>query len=606
MSATFAPSPRLADRNFFRLVAVFLVFLLFAFHAFAGQATLAWDASPDSRVTGYNLHYGTQSGTYTSTYSVGSTTSATVTGLTEGSTYYFVVRARDAAGTESANSNQASIAIPGAAPVASITATPTSGTAPLAVAFTSSVTGATSYTWNFGDNGTSTNVQNPSHTYTAAGTYTARLTATGAGGTVTSNTKTITVTASSSGSGGSSATAPNGSIVSPSASTTVAVGTRVQFAGSGTGTNPTYYWNFGDGGTSSYQNPGHRFNAAGTYTVKLTVSDPAGLADPTPATVAVNVGSTSSGSSSTPPVASADSYTVVTGKTLTVAAPGVLNNDTSASGTSLSASLVTNVSSGTLNLASNGSFTYTPAAGFTGNVTFSYKASDGTTSSAAANVTIAVTAATTTGTGSGLVAAYGFSEGTGTTVNDSSGKGNKGTITNAAWTNSGRFGKALSFNGTNAWVTVPDSSSLDLTSGMTLEAWVYPQGSLGGWRTIVMKEQSGSDVYYIETVDGKVVGDVLAGGSNYHIYSDNAIPVNAWTHLAATYDGAYIRIYVNGSLATVQHSLTGSIQTSGSPLRIGGNSLWGEYFQGLIDEVRIYDKALTGAQIQADMALSIN
>lgn len=557
MSVTFAPSLRLAGRNFFRPVVVFLVFLLFAFRAFAGQATLAWDASPDSRVTGYNLHYGTQSGTYTSTYSAGSTTSATVTGLTEGSAYYFVVRARDAAGTESANSNQVSKTIPAAAPVASITATPTSGTAPLAVALTSSVTGATGYTWNFGDNATSTNVQNPSHTYTAAGTYTARLTATGAGGTVTSNTKTITVTASNSGSGGS-------------------------------------------GGTSASQNPRHRFNTAGTYLVKLTVYDAAGVADPTPATVTLNVGSTSSGSTSTPPVASVDSYTVVTGKTLTVAARGVLNNDTSASGNSLTASLVTNVSSGTLNLASNGSFTYTPAAGFTGNVTFSYKASDGTTSSAAANVTIAVTAAAT-GTSSGLVAAYSFSEGTGTTANDSSGKGNKGTITNAAWTNNGRFGKALSFNGTNAWVTVPDSSSLDLTSGMTLEAWVYPQGSLGGWRTIVMKEQTSSDVYYIETVDGKEVGDVSVAGNNYHIYSDNAVPLNAWTHLAATYDGAYIRIYINGSLATVQHSLTGSIQTSGSPLRIGGNSIWGEYFQGLIDEVRVYNRPLSASEIQFDM-----
>ena len=283
----------------------------------------------------------------------------------------------------------------------------------------------------------------------------------------------------------------------------------------------------------------------------------------------------------------------------------MLSNDTSPSGNSLSASLVTNASSGTLNLASNGSFTYTPASGFTGNVTFSYKASDGTTSSTAANVTIAVTAAST-GTSSGLVAAYGFSEGTGTTVNDSSGKGNTGAITNATWTNNGRFGKALSFNGTNAWVSVPDSSSLDMTSGMTLEAWVYPQGSLGGWRTIVMKEQSGSDVYYIETVDGKVVGDVSVGGNNYHIYSDAAIPLNTWTHLAATYDGAYFRIYVNGSLATVQHSLAGSIKTSGSPLRIGGNSIWGEYFQGLIDEVRVYNKALTASQIQADMAASIN
>ena len=76
---------------------------------------------------------------------------------------------------------------------------------------------------------------------------------------------------------------------------------------------------------------------------------------------------------------------------------------------------------------------------------------------------------------SGLVAAYSFNEGTGTTVGDASGKGNVGTISNATWTTAGHAGGALSFNGTSSWVTVPDSSSLDLTNGMTLEAWVKPR-----------------------------------------------------------------------------------------------------------------------------------
>ena len=87
---------------------------------------------------------------------------------------------------------------------------------------------------------------------------------------------------------------------------------------------------------------------------------------------------------------------------------------------------------------------------------------------------------------SGLVAAYSFDEGSGNTLTDSSGRGNHGTIAGATWTNSGRYGKALTFNGTNARVTIPDSASLDLTSGLTLEAWIYPTalsgGATAGWR----------------------------------------------------------------------------------------------------------------------------
>lgn len=67
-----------------------------------------------------------------------------------------------------------------------------------------------------------------------------------------------------------------------------------------------------------------------------------------------------------------------------------------------------------------------------------------------------------------LVAAYGFDEGSGTTVSDSSGKGNHGTLLNATRTTAARFGRALSFNGSNSVVTIPDKTSLDLTSGMTL------------------------------------------------------------------------------------------------------------------------------------------
>src|SRR2546422_959548 len=70
----------------------------------------------------------------------------------------------------------------------------------------------------------------------------------------------------------------------------------------------------------------------------------------------------------------------------------------------------------------------------------------------------------------GLVVAYAFNEGSGTTVADISGNDNNGTISAATWTTAGRFGNALVFNGTSARVTVPDAASLQLTTGMTLEA----------------------------------------------------------------------------------------------------------------------------------------
>src|SRR4051812_1879497 len=89
----------------------------------------------------------------------------------------------------------------------------------------------------------------------------------------------------------------------------------------------------------------------------------------------------------------------------------------------------------------------------------------------------------------GLVAAYSFDEGAGTTVADASGKANTGTLTSATWS-AGKFGSAVSFNGSTSWITVNHSTSLSLTNAMTLEAWIMTP-TPSGWRTVVMKESSG-------------------------------------------------------------------------------------------------------------------
>ena len=201
------------------------------------------------------------------------------------------------------------------------------------------------------------------------------------------------------------------------------------------------------------------------------------------------------------------------------------------------------------------------------------------------------------------MAAYGFSEGTGTTVADLSGNGRTGTISNAAWTTAGRFGNALSFNGSNAWVTVADAAALDLTTGMTIEAWVNP-AVLTGWRSVLMKERATGVAYSLYAHDNAPTpaATVNIGGAAVDQSALGTAPlaVGVWTHLAATYDGAALRLFVNG-VQVGTRALTGALSTSTSPLRLGGNAPWGEYFQGLLDEVRVYNVARTASEIQSDM-----
>ena len=74
--------------------------------------------------------------------------------------------------------------------------------------------------------------------------------------------------------------------------------------------------------------------------------------------------------------------------------------------------------------------------------------------------------------------------------------------------------------------------------------------------------------------------------------------------MAVTYDGAMLRLYVNGTQAASRPQ-TGTLQASTSPLWIGGNSPYGEYFQGILDDIRIYNRALTDAEIQGDMITAV-
>jgi fibronectin type 3 domain-containing protein len=216
-----------------------------------------------------------------------------------------------------------------------------------------------------------------------------------------------------------------------------------------------------------------------------------------------------------------------------------------------------------------------------------------------------IATATTLATNPNLVAAYGFEEGFGTTTVDLTGHGNNGTISNATWTTSGKYGNALVFNGSTALVTIADSASLHLSTGMTLEAWVNPTAVNALWRDVMYK---GNDAYYLEATStnvGAPAAGGTVGGNDGVAYGSTALPINTWTHLAATYDGTTVRLYVNGTqVGSLAQS--GTIAISGIPVTIGGDATYGQYFQGMIDEVRIYNTALSPAQIQSDMTTPLS
>jgi PKD repeat protein len=179
-------------------------------------------------------------------------------------------------------------------PTASAAATPTSGKAPLVVAFTGSGTDSdgtiASYAWTFGDGGTS-NLQNPSHTYLSPGNYTATVTVTDNGGATGSSTVGISAVSNQPPTASASATPLSGTAP-----------LLVTFTGSGTdadGTIASYAWAFGDGGTSTLQNPTHTFASAGSYTATLTVTDNNG------ATASSSVAITVTVPTNLPPVANA-------------------------------------------------------------------------------------------------------------------------------------------------------------------------------------------------------------------------------------------------------------------------------------------------------------
>ena len=139
-----------------------------------------------------------------------------------------------------------------------------------------------------------------------------------------------------------------------------------------------------------------------------------------------------------------------------------------------------------------------------------------------------------------------------------------------------------------------------------MEAWINPSVAPQGWQAILFKEMPADGAYFLyrSGYSAAPVGGVFTTAEQ-EVLGTSGPALNTWTHLAFTYDGATEKLYVNGVLVT-SRAQTGAISAANGVLHIGGDSVWGEHFQGLIDEVRVYNRALTAAEIVADMSTAIS
>jgi hypothetical protein len=201
-----------------------------------------------------------------------------------------------------------------------------------------------------------------------------------------------------------------------------------------------------------------------------------------------------------------------------------------------------------------------------------------------------------------LVLHLSFDEGAGSVAKDSSSFGNDCTLNgNPVWID-GKFGKALEFDGAT-WGEVAHSDSLNLTDAMTIEAWVNLDEGGEAIQSAVEKGSAWIDGEYNLAAlynDGSILQmkDLPEECNDDNIGS--SIQDQQWHFLVGTWDGGVLKSYIDGSL-DAEMSCAGTILTNDEPLFIGARGGKERFLLGVLDEIKIYNYALSEAEIVKDM-----
>ncbi|MGB9594695.1 MAG: LamG domain-containing protein [Candidatus Poribacteria bacterium] len=218
-------------------------------------------------------------------------------------------------------------------------------------------------------------------------------------------------------------------------------------------------------------------------------------------------------------------------------------------------------------------------------------------------------ATVTYGLDESLVLALAFDENQGNESKDFSKYGFKATIEGPKW-GVGKFGKALEFDGLDDFVKVADAPQLRLINGGTVMAWAYIlSGGHASWPRLIHKSNTtaGTGPGY-EVLFDRANGDavrVCLGSACVDSFVEMKLDREKWYHIAMTFDGAKIKVYVDANLVAERNQPGVLIDSTDIPIIIGNSFNAQRAFQGTIDEVRIWSRALKAYEIKAQMDVGI-
>ena len=206
----------------------------------------------------------------------------------------------------------------------------------------------------------------------------------------------------------------------------------------------------------------------------------------------------------------------------------------------------------------------------------------------------------------GLVLYLPFDEGEGDVAEDLSGNGNDGVLVGGPEWVDGKFGKALEFDGADDLVNCGNANSLDAPQAITMEAWINPYEIHKSWIRIIQKCNVGgtrnSWCLIFSGSSQKLAMEIWDNGTLRDLKAASDAPLNGWTHVACTYDGLAAKIYINGILDNeTQNVVSMDIGTNDLNAVVGSSDDDPRGFKGIIDEVRVWNRALEEGEIRENM-----
>ena len=179
---------------------------------------------------------------------------------------------------------------------------------------------------------------------------------------------------------------------------------------------------------------------------------------------------------------------------------------------------------------------------------------------------------------------------------DLSGNNNHGTVFGAAPAadRNGNPNSAYSFDGVNDYIEIADHATLDFTNSFSIALWIN-QPVAGGYRVVDKITSGSNDGYMLDTITNGIRMRLCGAGACPESSAEYGL--NNWHHLVLTFNNGSAAFFIDGQPSGTSTLPQTAVQTNGLPLYLGSAHPLGYYFQGLIDEVRLYNRVLTGPEI---------